>query len=261
MSGNRPGRQAFSPVHKSVLWTEWCAGHERAARASAHAVRQSLEPPVDPRDGRGDYGLRGAHQMGIEPLNETRQGRLQRVKAQLNPALTSSATGYRTVNWPPANAFDPGGWPPAEPGAGGSWHLNDGFHTTSGRPQEAAIPMTRSHRSSLATSGVFRRCGQGRSNASAARARTSGGSRSLSPRRGRALSPTGLCRNTSLIDPRRQERVMRLYHEAHRRRRDDPQGLNVPVGQHTGLEYYDAASSINMPTGKRRGNTLKLLQL
>ena len=74
-------------------------------------------------------------------------------------------------------------------------------------------------------------------------------------------SPTGLCRNSSLIDPRREERVMRLYNEAHRRRRDDPQGLNVPVTQNTGLEYYDNSASINMATGKRRGNTLKLLQL
>ena len=54
---------------------------------------------------------------------------------------------------------------------------------------------------------------------------------------------------------------MRLYHEAHRRRRDDPQGLNVPVTQNTGLEYYDTTASVNMPTGKRRGNTLTLLQL
>ena len=68
-------------------------------------------------------------------------------------------------------------------------------------------------------------------------------------------SPTGLCRNSSLMDdPRREERVMRLYHEAHRRRRDDPQGLNVPVTQRTGLEYYDKTSSVNMATGKRRGS-------
>lgn len=263
---NLPGRQAFNPVQQSVVWRQWNAGNERAAHASALAVRQSYEPPGDPRDGQGDYGLRHAHQMHIEPLNETRQGRLQRVKARLPPVQTPPGTGHRTLSWPAANAYEPGGWPPTEGGGaangGGSWHLNDGFQSTGAFAQQAARdPMTRAHRSSLAASGTgFRRSSSPRRSRSPARS-SGGGSRSLSPRRGRMSSPTGLCRNSSLIDPRREERVMRLYNEAHRRRRDDPQGLNVPVTQNTGLEYYDNSASINMATGKRRGNTLKLLQL
>ncbi len=249
-------------MQQNAVWSKWCAGTERAAHASERAVRQSGATPGDPRDGQGDYGLRNAHQMHIEPLNETRQGRMQRVKARLPPVRTPPGTGNRTLSWPPANAFQPGGWPPSEPGAGGSWHLNDGFQATGALPQQAARDlMTRAHRSSLAASGTFRCGNPGRATSSAARSRSYGGSRSLSPRRGRMFSPTGLCRNSSLIDPRREERVMRLYHEAHRRRRDDPQGLNVPVTQNTGLEYYDQTGSVNMPTGKRRGNTLTLLQL
>lgn len=256
------GREAFNPVQQNSVWRKWCSGTERAAHASAHAVRQSCEPPVDPRDGKGDYGLRTAHQMHIEPLNETRQGRLQRVKARLPPVQTPPGTGHRTLSWPPQNAFDPGGWPPEEPSARTSWHLNDGFHTTQPLQQQAAHdPMTRAHRSSLAASSAFRRGKSARFGTSATRGRSSGGSRSLSPRRGRMSSPTGLCRNSSLIDPRREERVMRLYHETHRRRRDDPHGLNVPPTQTISLEYYDKAASVNMLTGKVRANTLKLLQL
>ena len=43
--------------------------------------------------------------------------------------------------------------------------------------------------------------------------------------------------------------------------RDDPDGLNVPPKQSLGMEYYDSSQAINMGTGKRRGNSLKMLQL
>ena len=211
------GRQAYSTVQQNTVWAGWCAGTERAARQSEATVRASRATPPDPRvEGPGDYGLLHTHQLDIEPQGETRLGRALRVRSRLAPIETRSFRGASTISYPRPEHHAVGGWPPPDPQAAGTSLWNDGFHTTSALPG-AAGAMTRAHRSSLAAAMPSRHSPSRGHSPQRSASVGFGSTRSLSPRR--SLSPHGLSRNRSLADdPAREQRVLRLYQEAHRRR-------------------------------------------